>query len=712
MSGSSHSSGSAPRRRRPITRRQFLDGMAIGAAGLAAAAASPGMTGAQAAVMSRPIPPQPIPPGYYPPRSTGITGQPDGVIDGIVQIDGFPNPTDVHDASGGPGIKRPAFNTGETYDVVIVGAGVSGLAAAKYYRDRFGPDAKILLVDPLPDFGGHAHRNEFLTPNAATGSDVLMLRTGGAVNLDSPYTWSETSGAFLDVPPSDAALDILDYLGVDLTAFPSTSGPGTPTATYGLAGYLLFPREEWGSDSVQRVRGLPGESNTEAGWQAFVDRLPYSQAAKDAIVRIQTDTTTDWIALKHGPGMTPEQRVHLLTTISYKQWLMDYLGAPEEAIREYQRGSHSLLGAGAQVTSAVDNWLLERPGFSEALGLPDPTGLADNGFPGIGRTPQMGWRSGTNLPGSRAWPDGNASVARLLVSRLIPQTFPDGQPNVENVVTARCDYTRLDQSGSPVRLRLNSLVYRVIPGGARGGIAKVEYQDTRTGGTHFVHARHVIMACWHRVTAQVVQGLPRQQVEDLSYARKVPLIYARASLNNWQAFADSAVSSISPRGNSQLWDSINLTMGQRFGSVYGPTPNSPDQPAILNFNLVATGHDTTPQLGAYEVGRQKLLELSFEELEAGLYDMIDRTVNARGGDFDPERDVDEIMINRWNYGYAHELTSLWDPSLYGPYADQPQRRAIAPFRNITIANSDSQAFAYFHSAVQEGFRAVQDLPSR
>jgi hypothetical protein len=161
----------------------------------------------------------------------------------------------------------------------------------------------------------------------------MQLRTGGAVNLDSPYTWSETSGAFLDVPPSDAALDILDYLGVDLTAFPSTSGPGTPT-NLGLAGYLLFPREEWGTDSVQRVRGLPGEANNQAEWQAFVNRLPYSQAAKDAIVRIQTDTTTDWIALTHGAGMTPEQRVHLLTTISYRQWLMDYLGAPEEAIRE------------------------------------------------------------------------------------------------------------------------------------------------------------------------------------------------------------------------------------------------------------------------------------------------------------------------------------------------------------------------------------------
>ena len=152
MSTPADSSQNAEPRRRVISRRQYLDG-------LAAAAANPALTGAQAATMSRPIAPLPIPPGYNPGRSTGITGTPDSVIDGVMQIDGFPNPSDVHDASGGPGIRRPAFNTGETYDVVVVGAGISGLSAAKYYRDRFGADAKILLVDPLPDFGGHApHR--------------------------------------------------------------------------------------------------------------------------------------------------------------------------------------------------------------------------------------------------------------------------------------------------------------------------------------------------------------------------------------------------------------------------------------------------------------------------------------------------------------------------------------------------------------------------
>jgi hypothetical protein len=89
-----------------------------------------------------------LPPGYYPPTSTGLTGQPDHVISEILKIDGLPNPNDVHSVVGGAGISRKTTNTREVYDCVIVGAGASGLAAAKYYRDRFGQDSKILLLDP------------------------------------------------------------------------------------------------------------------------------------------------------------------------------------------------------------------------------------------------------------------------------------------------------------------------------------------------------------------------------------------------------------------------------------------------------------------------------------------------------------------------------------------------------------------------------------
>jgi spermidine dehydrogenase len=279
------------------------------------------------------------------------------------------------------------------------------------------------------------------------------------------------------------------------------------------------------------------------------------------------------------------------------------------------------------------------------------------------------------------------------------------------------DYPQLDRPGNTVRIRLNSLVFRVSPGDGRGEPASVDYLpvngDPRRPAGFRACGTHVIMACWNRVTAHLVEGLPRQQVEHLCYARKVPLIYGRAALRNWQAFADAKIASVSPRGRSLFWDSTTLNAGASFGSAYGPTPNQPPSaPALLTFQVVPNDPTVTPQIAAYESGRVQLLNMSFADLEHALIDVIDRSVNKSGGDFEPERDIHSLMVNRWNYGYAHELSSVFDPSLYGPVANQPQVKGRVPFKNVAIANSDSGAMAYTHSAINEGYRAVQDLPGR
>ena len=142
---------------------------------------------------------------------------------------------------------------------------------------------------------------------------------------------------------------------------------------------------------------------------------------------------------------------------------MDYIGVPEQAIRQYQRNGHGLLGAGAQAVSAADMWALGSPGFD---GLVGGEGLAFTPFPGIGRTPQMGLQEGAEDSPSPTWPDGNSSLLRLLVGRLIPGAVSDvggAPPNMENVVNAVTDYSQLDKRGNTVRIRLNSLVFRVKP---------------------------------------------------------------------------------------------------------------------------------------------------------------------------------------------------------------------------------------------------------
>lgn len=179
-----------------ITRRDFLDGVAIGAAGLMAAAAAPYLTGAEAAAaaIGSPASGVTLPPGYYPPTATGLTGEPDDVVTRIGLVDPpAASPADIHSAQHGKTLApQSARPVDDDYDCVIVGAGASGLAAAKYYRDRFGPSSKILLIDQLPDFGGNSHRNEFHVPDGFRGNaDVMILRNGGTVNLDSIGAWNK-----------------------------------------------------------------------------------------------------------------------------------------------------------------------------------------------------------------------------------------------------------------------------------------------------------------------------------------------------------------------------------------------------------------------------------------------------------------------------------------------------------------------------------------
>jgi spermidine dehydrogenase len=138
---------------RRITRRDFMNGvaMSIGATaiphGLHAQAAM-GATEAQNA------------PGYYPPVKTGMRGTHDGSYTVAHAVrDG-----DFWDHAGA------AESTGESYDLVVVGCGISGLASARFYRQAAGPNARVLLLDPLDDFGGHAKRNEFNVSDREPGA--------------------------------------------------------------------------------------------------------------------------------------------------------------------------------------------------------------------------------------------------------------------------------------------------------------------------------------------------------------------------------------------------------------------------------------------------------------------------------------------------------------------------------------------------------------
>ncbi|MFF2845998.1 NAD(P)-binding protein [Streptomyces sp. NPDC058001] len=641
--------------KRRITRRDFLDGVAVTAAGAAVAAAAPGVAaasgggnhggshgGSHGGHHGGHHPKAP-----YPPTQNGLRGQQAGSYDVAHSVrDGAFDPGRITD-------------TRESYDLVVVGGGLSGLAAAYFYRKAVGHRARVLILDALDDFGGHARRNEFQVGR------TTLLSNGGTVNIDTPSTWSP-----------EAYRLITRDLGVDLKALEATVKRDAYTP-YKLRSATLFNSERWGKD--QLVIRESGES-----WDSYVTKLPMSGASRAALVRLNT-TTEDFY-----PGLTDAQKKELLARTPYESYLREKIGMDDDALEIVKRGTNGLWGVNVDHVAAADAWAAGQPGFN---GL----GLAHTPWPGAGYTPLM-HLAATEDDGNFYFPEGNASLARLLVSKLIPDAFTERRLDWQEIVTAKARYDQLDDRDSAVRLRLSSTAFDVRNEGRHGAV--VSY--SKGGRSYRVRAKGVVMACWNSVSSYVVPELAADQTAAMRYGVKVPLVYARVALKDWRAFANARVSRVSTP--SMYFSSFGLPTVTEIGDF--AMPARPELPTVVS--LSATPNQ--PGLRCrdqHKAGRRSLMRTSFEDFEREIRDSMARSLGSYG--FDPARDIRAITVNRWAHGYAYEYNSLDDPSLFGPESERPYVKARRPVGRIAMANSDAEAFGYTHAAFDAAYRAVQDL---
>lgn len=610
---------------RPIPRRDFLDGMVLAAGALAMP-----WRGGEAQTAA------------YPPALTGLRGSTD---------DAYQVAHRLRDGAVDPAWSRPR-PTGERYDLVVVGAGISGLAAAHFYRERVGTRARILILDNHDDFGGHARRNEF------TVGGRTLIGYGGTQTIDTPGSYSA------------ASTGLLADLGIDLGRF-DTAFDGEFNTRFGLGHGYFFDKETFGEDRL--VAEAEGDS-----WRSVVDRFPMDPYAKGTIIRLY-ESTTD-----HFPGKSQEEKKAALLSISYLDYLTRHGLVAERALPFFQRLTHDLYGVGIDAINALDCASLGFPGF-EGLGL---DGVP---FPRQGRS---SYRT-VDEPYIHHFPDGNASIARLLVRRLIPGSVPGS--TMDDVVTARANYGALDRSGGRVRLRLSSTVVHVAEGSGEVTVSYVRGSEAES-----VTAGHCVLACWHGVIPHLCPSLPAPQREAMRYGAKVPLLYTNVALHNWRAFAAAKVSEIKAPGNA-YWLNASLdypvSMGRyRFAA-------SPDDP-ILVFMERTPCKPGLPERDQHRAGRYELLATPFATFEREVRSQLGRMLGAHG--LDPARDIAAITVNRWSHGFTYEYNALFDPA-WAP-GQAPNEIARRPFGRITIANADAGSFAYTNGAIDEADRAVRELP--
>jgi spermidine dehydrogenase len=638
-----------------ITRRDFLNGVAL-AAGAAAIPAE--MWAAAAADLQ---PEAQDAPGYYPPAKTGLRGSHVGSFETMHQVrdgvfwDEAPKPVD----------------TGESYDLVIVGGGISGLAAAHFYRKTAGDKTRILILENHDDFGGHAKRNQF------RAGDRMILGFGGTYSIESPS------------PYSAVAKGVIEELGIDVPSYPKYVSKDL-YRSLGLKPRIFFDKETFAADKL--VANVAHSGGDESGLtdqtgaadlRDFLHDAPLSAKSKEDFQRLLSDQKD------YFPGLSSDEKKARLARISYAKYLTDTVGTTDEIVKLFQAYPHGLFGVGIDAVAAQDAWGLGLPGFD---------GLKLDPAPGKGMNRDC-IRNDEAEKYFFHFPDGNASIARLLVRNLIPAAIPGN--SAADVVLAKADYSKLDEPSSGVRIRLNSTVVKVNHKGDPASAKEVEISYFSEGKLKTVRAGNCVLACWHVVIPYIAQELPDAQKEALASAQKVPLLYTNVMIRNWSAFEKLNTSAVYCPG--MYHTSLNLDLPVSIGGY--ECTKKPEDPVVVHMMKAACkpGHPARDQ---HRMGRIELYSTTFETYERNIREQLRRILGAGG--FDPARDILEITVNRWPHGYAYEYNSLFDP-FWLEGTETPCQKARKPFGRLAIANADAGAYAYTDCAIDQAYRAVQEL---
>ena len=572
-----------------------------------------------------------LPNDYYPPALTGLRGSHDGSWEVM------------HSKVLGKQWKKSKYE--EKYDLVVVGAGISGLSSAYHYK-KTHPEAKILLIDNHDDFGGHAKRNEFEI-NGET-----RIGYGGTEAIDTPSSYSQE------------AKSLIKEIGIDVEKFYEAYDQSL-YSSLGLGKGILFD-----SNSFSEERLVTGYNKVP--WKEFAEKTPMTQKAKDDLVRIWTEKK-DYL-----PILSDEEKYELLKNLSYYDFLKDYVKVDQQILEIFRRWGMSFwcVGIDEVPCTLIQNY--------------------DGGMPGLDYTlKRSGYRG--DEPYIFHFPDGNASVARLLVRALIPGSVPGS--SMEDVVLAKVNYSLLD-GDSTTKIRLNSTVVDVSH---TNNSSAVDITYVRKHDVHTIRADKCILACYNSAIPYLCSELPKKQVDGLKYNVKIPLTYTKVMIPSWKVFADLGLDFV--YYTDAFYKQVELAYPVSIGDY--KFNKSPDESMVLH---MCHSHHSKDIKGPdqWREGRRRLLSTPFSVYEGHIKDQLDSALG--GGGFDSDRDISAITVNRWPHGYSYSNDLIWEPD-WENEESKPWVIGRQQYGRISIANSDAGASADTNSAITHGIRAAQEALS-
>jgi len=610
-----------------ITRRDFLNGVLLGAGAFLLELPAPSRLLAQ----SRPVS------GF-----SGIgdyassNGNTAAVIDAFRKIEAGayrPGPDD-------------AVDTGETYDIVVVGGGLSGLAAAYEFNKASSRQAKCLILENHRIFGGAAKRNEFLVQ----GERLIGPQASNAFGvIDRP-----------GIP----GYDIYTELGIPTEFEYGELPPGLKPLDFDPTnfGYRLW----FDSKSIGHYYTGQGKRTGRwvgGFWDSELKETPYSGKVRRDFIGWRNITD------RQHKGSDYDL---LLDSMTYKDYLEKVLKLDPEITRYADPVLASVAGLGCDVISAYAARQVSMPGFPE--------------FQGHRSLRNSHWHS---------FPGGNDGFSRYFIKALIPDAI-EGRKAFADIHNGRVRFDALDREINKVRLRLGASVVRVEQDNSpsQGGVKVVYLRD---GRPYRLKARSVVMACGSRLSRKVVSGLPVSHAEAYNQFHVSPMLVANVALFNWRFLYRLGFTAC--KWVSGFGFACNIRNPMYVGK-YRP-PLHPDKPAVLTFyvSFHQPGLDIEEQ---GESGRKRLLGTSYAAFESLIIGQMKQLFSEAG--FDAEKDIAGIILNRWTYAYVNP-----QPGFYFGKGGKPAARDVIrrPFGKIAFAHAELNGHQHWVAASDEGRRAAK-----
>jgi len=663
-----------------LSRREFLDGASatLGVAAIASISSAAATTAAQAATQVAAAVDAATPPmnsTNYPPGLQGLRGQP---------VPAREIPHAIRDG----GTFEDAADTKETYDLIVVGAGVSGLAAAYFYKKKL-PRARILVLEAADDFGGTAKRTEFVVKGKR------FINPGGALGVQYPGTYTPEGKSLL----TDIGVNSKRYFASAKEMAAQKKGPRVE-----LDDVTFFDRETWGSDVLVRStvepyvvnrRGLspiavaltkPAE--IKAKWSAFLKDAPLSDEVKRDTLRMMIGTQN------YMAGASLEEKIKRLKGMTYRNYLINVVGVTPDVFKWLQEPMSWFWSsaAGPETYSAWAAYVRGMAGF-QGLGLPTSVHTVAD------------YLDDEDAGEWIIFPDGLYTVSRLLIRWLNPEALPG--TTQEDSIRARFDYDALDKPGKPVRIRLNSPVVSVRHVGSPATAEQVEVAYVHQGRPLKVRGAAVVMACYNAMIPYICPELPEEQKAALRLSVRTPVMMTTLVLNNWRAFAKARVNYMSfPTMPGLHWDIWGPRGGLEVPCLgVDQRVTDPDEPVVITAWSSWKTKDLPPRAN-FRAERQRHHDLTEEDYRKDLEIKLHRVLGAHG--FNADRDMDGMIANRFPHGLAGGMNSLYDPE---PTRHDQEPRIVARkrFNLITIANSDASGVALTQNAIDQANRAVNEI---